>query len=97
MITRAMLLRWREAITLSINSLTTEPEIPIAMQEMYIEAKWLRRDNLLLLNSEDLIELMANFLRLSVTDHYLTEDMIDLLEEVDCLAKRMKIDLELNL
>ncbi len=96
MITREMLLRWREAVTLAIQSCTAEPAITIAMQEMYIEAKWLRRDNLKLLNSEDLIELMAKFLRLSVSDHYLNEDMEELLEKIEIHAKRHNIDLELH-
>jgi len=95
MITREMLVRWREAVTLAIQSCTAEPAVTMAMQEMYIEAKWLRRDNLKLLNSEDLIELMAKFVRQSITDHYLTEDMEDLIEEIEALSIRMNKDLEL--
>ncbi len=96
MITRAMLIRWREAVTLAITSPAPQPSITIAMQEMYIEAKGLRRDNLKLLNSEDLIELMAKFLRLSIRDHYLTPDMEDMIDEIDELCKQNNLDLELH-
>jgi len=95
MITKEMLTRWREAVTLAITSRNPEPAITIAMQEMYIEAKGLRRDNLKLLNSENLIELMAKYIVLSSTEHYIDEEMEDLLIEIEKLSKHININLEL--
>ena len=95
MITKEMLARWREAVTLAISSPTPEPSITIAMQEMYIEAKWLRRDNLMLLNSEHLIELMAKFIQISSEEHYLDEEMEELLLKIEKLSDHMNINLEL--
>ena len=95
MITKEMLARWREAVTLAITSPTPVPAITVAMQEMYIEAKWLRRDNLMLLNSENLIELMAKYIHISSSEHYLDEEMEDLLVEIEKLSKHMNINLEL--
>lgn len=96
MITKDMLLRWREAVTLAITSCAAEPAITIAMQEMYIEAKWLRLNNLKLLNSENLIELMAKYIHISATEHYLDPEMEDLLEEIEKLSKHLNINLELT-
>lgn len=97
MITRDMLIRWREAVTLAITSPTPEPAITIAMQEMYIEAKGLRRDNLKLLNSENLIELMADYIKISTEDHYIDPEMEYLLEKIDRLSNHLQINLELHL
>ncbi len=95
MITKEMLVRWREAVTLAISSPTPEPAITIAMQEMYIEAKGLRRDNLMLLNSENLIELMWRYINISSTEHYVDEEMEELLVKIEKLSKHININLEL--
>jgi len=96
MITTEMLIRWREAVALSITSCAAEPAITVAMHEMYIEAKWLRRDNLKLLNSENLIELMAKYISISSSEHYLDDEMENLLVEIEKLSKHININLELN-
>lgn len=96
MITQAMLIRWREAVTLAITSPTPEPAITIAMQEMYVEAKWLRRDNLKLLNSEDLITMMEKYILISEAEHYLDPEMEDLLADIKKLSKHINVNSELT-
>jgi len=97
MITHKMLASWRQGVTLAISSLTIDPEITIAMQEMYIEAKALRRQNLRLLNSETLIDKLAEYVRLSTNNHYISPDLEDLIDDIDETARDMNINLEIKL
>lgn len=96
MITQKMLNDWERVKNLAVQSFTIEPAIIIAIQEMYIEAKWLRRDNLKLLNSENLINKLASFVHLTVRDSVLTTEMEDLIEEIEEISSYMNRDLGLK-
>jgi len=91
-----MLKSWREAKTLAIKSYAIEPEILIAMQEMYIEAKQLRKDNLKLLNSEDLLKLMSEYVRVSRADHYISPELEELIEQIEDLIDSSNLALEVR-
>lgn len=94
MITKSMLEEWRNAKNLAVASLTTDPSVIIAIQEMYIEAKALRRDNLKLLNKQDLLDKLLAYTRASAGDHYLTEEMEDQLDEIRDLCDDLNLELE---
>lgn len=94
MITPAMLEEWRKAKNLAVTSLTLEPEVQVAMQEMYIEAKALRKDNLKLLNYEDLLLKALMYVIKSKEDHYLTPELEELYDEITVHAHRLKFKLE---
>lgn len=94
MITKNTLEAWRTAKNLAVMSFNTEPEITIAIQEMYIEAKALRRDNLRLLNKQDLFDKLMVYVKASAADHYLTEAMEDTLDEIRDLCDTLNIELE---
>lgn len=96
MITKTKLEEWRAAKNLAVTSLTLEPTTTIAIQEMYIEAKALRRDNLLLLNKQDLFDHLLAYCSASVKDHYLTEEMELQIEEIRDLCDSLNIELELD-
>lgn len=94
MITKAMLERWQEAKNLAVKSFNIDKDVIIAMQEMYIEAKALRRDNLRLLNKEDLIDNMIQYVQLSQQNHYVDTEMEELYDEIKRLTFRLRIPLE---
>lgn len=96
MITPKMLTEWSDAKTLAIKSLSIEPSIVIAMQEMFIEAKWLRRDNLRLLNSENLINKMALYIHMANRGQLYTHDMDSLLDEIEEISRHMNKNLGLK-
>lgn len=96
MITREMLVEWREAKALALHSHSIEPTIVIAMQEMYIEAKALRRDNLSLLNSENLINKMALYINKAFKGHQYTDEMDALIDEIEEIANEMNKNLGLK-
>lgn len=96
MITKQKLEEWRAAKNLAVTSLTLEPTTTIAIQEMYIEAKALRRDNLQLLNKQDLFDHLLAYCVASVKDHYLTEEMEAQLEVIRDLCDSLNIELELD-
>lgn len=96
MITEKMLERWRQAKNLSVTDLTIAPEIKTALMEMHIEAKALRRDNLRLLNFENLVEKMATYIQTSIDDHYIGPDLQDQIKDIDRYARHILIDLELR-
>ena len=91
MITKAHL---ESAKNLAVMSFTTEPEITIAIQEMYIEAKALRRDNLRLLDKQDLFDKLMAYVKASAADHYLTDDMEESLDTIRDLCDNLNIELE---
>lgn len=93
MITREMLSQWREAKTLAIKSLSIDPTIVIAMQEMYIEAKCLRLENLRLLNSENLINKMALYIHKALKGDLFSNEQDALVDEIEELS----IDMHKNL
>jgi hypothetical protein len=95
-ITTKMLANWRQAKTLAVASLNIDPEITIAMQEMYIEAKYLRKENLRLLNSQSLIDRLTEYARLSFRNHYVDTEMEELMESIELLARDMNINLEIE-
>ena len=94
MITHAMLVRWQEAKNIAVKSFNIDKDVIIAIQEMYIEAKALRKDNLSLLNREDLITRLIEYVRLSQENHYVDSDMEDLYDDIKRLANRLRIPLE---
>lgn len=94
MITKAHLESWRTAKNLAVMSFNTEPEITIAIQEMYIEAKALRRDNLRLLDKQDLFDKLMAYVKASAADHYLTDDMEESLDTIRDLCDNLNIELE---
>lgn len=96
MITKQKLEEWRAAKNLAVVSLSIEPSIIIAVQEMYIEAKSLRRDNLRLLDQQDLFDSLLAYVADSAKDHYLTEEMEARLEEIRDLCDSLNVELELN-
>ena len=96
MITQKMLNEWEKVKNLAVKSFTIEPAIIIAIQEMYIEAKGLRRDNLKLLNSEELINKMANFVHLTIRDSVLTSEMEAVVDEIEEISSYMNRDLGLK-
>jgi len=96
MITRADLDRWHSAKTLAVLSCNIEPDIAIAMQEMFIEIKQLRKDNLKFLNMEELLGAMAEYIRVSREDHYMTETLTELLERIEDIVDASNLNLELE-
>jgi len=96
MITKKQLEEWRIAKNLAVVSINIEPSVTIAIQEMYIEAKALRKDNLHLLNRQDLFDKLITYMQVSSEDHYLSEEMEELLEEIRELCDTENINLELN-
>lgn len=82
MINKAQLDQWRRAKVLAITNPNTDAEVLITLQEMFIEVKALRRDNLRLLNHQDLMEKMARYIELSKAHHYISPDLEELLEEI---------------
>lgn len=96
MITQKMLNEWERVKNLAVKSFTIEPAIIIAIQEMYIEAKWLRRDNLKLLNSEELINKLANFVHVTIRDSVLTPEMETIVDEIEEISSYMNRDLGLK-
>ena len=96
MITQKTLNEWEKVKNLAVRSFTIEPAIIIAIQEMYIETKWLRRDNLKLLNSEDLINKLASFVHLTIRDSVLTTEMEDIVDEIEEISSYMNRDLGLK-
>lgn len=96
MITESMLERWRQAKNLSATNLTLAPEIKIALSEMHIEAKALRRENLRLLNYGNLVEKMAVYMQTSIDEHYIGPDLQDQITDIDRYARHIMIDLELR-
>lgn len=94
MITKSMLEDWRQAKNLAVCSFNIEPDVVVAIQEMYIEAKQLRKDNLKLLNKEELIEKLLAYTSMSMDDHYLTQGMQDTLEDIKDLCDDLNINLE---
>ena len=94
MITKQDLERWQNAKTLAIKSFATDPEVIIAMQEMYIELKQLRRENMKMLNLEDLLELFAKYTRISREQHYIDSELEELLEEIEDEIDRRNLNLE---
>ena len=97
MITKATLESWRQAKNLAVMSFTTEPEVTIAIQEMYIEAKALRRDNLKLLNKQDLLDMLIRYVNASVEDHYMSVEMEELLEGIHDRCDELNIPVETQL
>lgn len=95
MITHKMLEEWRQAKNLAVTSLNIEPEIAVAVQEMYIEAKQLRKDNIKLLNMEGLIEKLAEYVRVSRERHYTDPEMDEILDDILYRATRENLDLEI--
>ena len=95
MITRKMLEDWRQAKNLAVTSFNIEPDVVIAIQEMYIEAKQLRKDNLKFLNQQGLLEKFAEYVRMSRERHYADPDMDELFEELVHKIDNQKLDLEL--
>ena len=94
MITQENLTSWRLAKNLAVTSFTVEPEITIAIQEMYIEAKALRRENLRLLNKQDLFDKLLGYVSTSASEHYLTEELEDALSVIRDLCDNLNIELE---
>jgi hypothetical protein len=94
MITKDMLESWRQAKNLAVVSLSTDPDIIVAIQEMYIEAKQLRRDNLRLLDRQDLFDALLEYVGGSAKDHYLTVEMEELLDLIRGYCDDLNIDLE---
>ena len=94
MITKEVLEGWRQAKNLAICSFTTEPAIVMAIQEMYVEAKQLRRDNLRLLNKQDLLDALLTYVDESAGDHYLTPEMEEQLNTIRDLCDTLNIQLE---
>lgn len=94
MITRKMLNEWHQAKTLAIKSLNIDPEIAIAMQEMFIEAKALRKENLALLNSRDIIDKMAEYIVISQRNHYIDDEMEELYSTIEDMCSENFIYLE---
>ena len=94
MITKPMLDSWQKAKDLAVCSITTEPEIIVAIQEMYIEAKLLRRENLKLLDRQDLFDKLLEYVDSSAGDHYLTEEMEDMLSSIRDACDELNIELE---
>jgi hypothetical protein len=94
MITPQMLHEWHQAKTLAIKSLNIDPEIAIAMQEMYIEAKALRKENLRLLNSRDIIDKMAEYIGVSQRNHYIDEEMEVMYSNIEDMCSENFINLE---
>jgi len=95
MVTQDDLRRWSAAKNLSVTSLSIDPEISIALQEMYIELKQLRRDNLKLLNTDTLLEKFAEYVRDSKDTHYLDDNLTEKLEDIEHWIETHKIDLEI--
>ena len=96
MITQKTLNEWERVKNLAVKSFTIEPAIIIAIQEMYIESKGLRRDNLKLLNSEELINKLANFVHLTIRDSVLTSEMEAVVDEIEEISSYMNRDLGLK-
>jgi hypothetical protein len=93
-ITRKMLDSWHQAKILAIKSLNIDPEIAIAMQEMFVEAKALRKENLRLLNSRDIIDKMAEYIQISQRNHYIDDEMEELYSGIDEMCRENFIYLE---
>lgn len=93
MITPIMLEEWKTAKNLAIQSFTIDPSIIVAMQEMFIEAKGLRRDNLRLLNSENLINKMALYIHRAIKGDLYSNEQESLIDEIE----EISIDLNKNL
>ncbi len=94
MITRKMLDNWHQAKILAVKSLNIDPEIAIAMQEMFIESKALRKENLRLLNSRDIIDKMAEYIQISQKVHYIDDELEELYSRIDDMCKENNIYLE---
>lgn len=74
----------------------SDPESCIAMQEMYIELKTLRRENLRLLDRDDLFNALVNYYVHSRAHHYLTPELEDLVTEIEDLADSANVPLEID-
>jgi ribosome assembly protein YihI (activator of Der GTPase) len=94
MITRQMLESWKRAKNEAVLSIDMPLETVLAIQEMYIEAKQLRRDNLKLLDREDLLNALLAYAASSKTDHYLTPEMEEHLERITDLCDELGIDFD---
>ena len=95
MIKQSDLHRWREAKNLAITSLNIDTEVAIAMQEMYIELKLLRQDNLKLLNTDTLIDKLVEYVRDSRDNHYISPDLEERIEDIEHWISTHKLDLEI--
>lgn len=93
MITKAMLEEWRKAKNAAVLSLDIEPSLAVAVQEMYIEAKQLRRDNLRLLDTQDLLAKLLTYVGASAQNHYLTEDMEEDLDTIRELCDELNLEI----
>ena len=93
MITKEKLDEWRQAKVLAVANPNTDPEVMIAFQEMFIAAKQLRLDNLKLLNAQEVMEKMAEYIRHSHDEHYLDSRLEDLYEEILELCAQSRINL----
>lgn len=94
MVTQQDLQRWKEAKNLAITSLNVETSILIALQEMYIELKELRRHNLKLLNTDTLVEMLTAYVRDSREKHYLDDEMEDMISDIERWIETHNLDLE---
>jgi len=96
MITTEMLMRWSKAKDLAITSTVMEQESIIAMQEMFIECKNLRLKNFRLLEAQEVLDSLAEYVRIARRDHYITPLMEDLYERIQESSEHFNITLELH-
>lgn len=96
MVTKEKLAEWNAAKVMAIKSFTTDPEVVIALQEMFIELKQLRRENMRYLNFEDLLSSFAEYVRLSRELHYVDDDLEALIDQIEGEIDRRNLNLEVS-
>ncbi len=91
-----MLERWKRAKVIAVTNPNTDREVCVALQEALIEAKALRKENLALLNVQDLNDKMVDYINLSLASHYVTSELTEALADITEMAERFKLNVDIN-